>query len=339
MPYSFAVGQSFHEAQRTVVRAVDLTPPCRYFATRNSAGMITLPTLDTGASYVELQGIQDLNYSKNDKDVKFRLLGDGGWEDSRKMGAGWAGSVTSFFMKDMEIPAGQNCPQFRGAYEEGFRLIEKARRTEDTELYLEILLELGQANGTTGNWIYDYTGVNISIQNIKPSINPDNLTQIGYDIVGRGEVVTGLYDAGASPLPFGTLQSGLLFTADTTGTRRRATVPIDNASAVVVSAPVTVTYTSDGTIALTQLALGQTDGSGFRLENASSGVRIPAAVALNTGTGVVTITPSASLPAATIIRLVVTDGAITQAVDANGTASPSGTKRPLQGFTRTFRTA
>jgi hypothetical protein len=54
---------------------------------------------------------------------------------------------------------------------------------------------------------------------------------------------------------------------------------------------------------------------------------------------VVTITPSASLPAATIIRLTVADGAITQAVNANGIASPTGTKRPLQGFTRTFRTA
>jgi hypothetical protein len=36
---------------------------------------------------------------------------------------------------------------------------------------------------------------------------------------------------------------------------------------------------------------------------------------------------------------VVVDGAITQAVDANGTASPSGYKKPLQGFSRTFRTA
>lgn len=339
MPYSFAVGQSFHEAQRTVVRAVDLTPPCRYFATRSLAGMITLPTLDVGSSYVELQGIQDLSYSKTDKDVKFRLLGDGGWEDSRKVGASWGGSITSFFMKDMEIPAGAACPQFRGNYEEGFRLIEKARRIEDTEIYLEILLELGQANGNSGNWIYDYTGVNVSVQNIKPGVNPDNLTQIAYDIMGRGEVVTGLYDAGAQPLPFGSLQSGLLFTLPTSGTRRYATVPIDNASAIVVSAPVTVTYTSDGTIALTQLALGQADGSGFRLENASSGVRVPATVALNTGTGVVTITPSASLAAATIFRLVVVDGAITQAVDANGVASPTGTRRPLQGFSRTFRTA
>ena len=54
----YAIGLSFHKAHRTIVRAVDLTPPCRYFATRDSAGSITLPTLDTGDSYIEIQGIK-----------------------------------------------------------------------------------------------------------------------------------------------------------------------------------------------------------------------------------------------------------------------------------------
>jgi hypothetical protein len=54
---------------------------------------------------------------------------------------------------------------------------------------------------------------------------------------------------------------------------------------------------------------------------------------------VVTINPSADLAAGTIFRLVVADGAITQAVDANGTAWASGVKRPVQGLTTTFRTA
>lgn len=340
MPYSFAIGQSFHEAQRTIVRGVDLTPPCRYFATRDSAGYITLPTLDPGSSYIELQGIQDLNYSKTDKDNKFRLLGDGGWEDSRKTGAGWQGGITSFFMKDMEIPAGSDCPQFRGNYEEGFKLIEKARRNEDTEIYVEILLELGQANGNSGNWIYDYTGVNVSIQNLKPGINPENLTQVSFDLVGRGEVVTGLYDAGSTPIPFGSLQTGLLFTSPSTGGRRYAVVPADNADAVVVSANQTVTYTSDGSAALTNLALGQADGGGFRLENASSGVRVPATVTLGgVGTNVVTINPLADLAAGTIYRLTAVDGAIVQSVDANGVSSPTGVRRKLQGFSTTFRTA
>jgi hypothetical protein len=105
----------------------------------------------------------------------------------------------------------------------------------------------------------------------------------------------------------------------------------------VVSSNLTVTYTSDGTAALTQLALGQLDGGGFRLEVASSGVAVPAAVSLSGG--VVTIDPTANLGAATIYRLRVADGAITQAVDGTGTASPTGVKRGLGGFTTTFRTA
>jgi hypothetical protein len=105
----------------------------------------------------------------------------------------------------------------------------------------------------------------------------------------------------------------------------------------VVGNNVTVTYTTNGTVALTQLALGQTDGSGFSLEVASTGVKVPAAVSL--ASNVVTINPTADLSAATIYRLRVADGAITQAVDAAGAASASGIKRPLQGLTTTFRTA
>jgi len=342
MPYDYAVGQSFHDATDTIVRCVALPLGARYFGTRNSAGYVTLPTLDTGVTYTELQGIQSLNWSKSDKDNKFRLLGDDGWEDSRKTGAGWQGSVTSFLMKDMEFSGSSLVPTFRGAYEEGYRILELATQSEDTEIYLEILQDLGQANGNSGNWIYSFTGVNCSVQNLKPGVDPQNLTQLSYDLIGRGRVVSGLYDAGSSRLNYGGVQTGLLQTfnaAVTTGVRRFAPVPADNATAIVVTAPLTVTYTSNGTIALTQTSLGQTDGSGFRLELASTGVQVPAAVTYNTTTAVATITPAGSLPAATNFKLIVRDGAVVQAVDAAGVASASGVRRALGGFSTSFRTA
>jgi hypothetical protein len=333
----YAIGLSFHKAHRTIVRAVDLTPPCRYFASRDTAGMITLPTLDAGSSYVELQGITQTSFQINDNNQEFRLLGDDGWMDSVITGSSVQASVTAYFLKDAEIPAGQNCPTFRGNYDEGFNLIQKARYNKDFEIYIEFLKELGQANGSSGNYIYDFTGFNAVIQNYQESMNAEGLTEITFDLMSRARPVFGRYDAGATPISFGGVQSSLLFTAPSSGTRRYAVVPADNASAVVVGNDLTVTYTSDGTAALTQLALGQTDGSGFRLEVASTGTAVPAAVTL--ANNVVTINPNANLDAATIYRLRVADGAITQAVDANGTASASGIKRPLQGFTTTFRTA
>jgi hypothetical protein len=342
MPYDYAIGQSFHAASETIARCVALPLGARYFGIRNSAGYVTLPTLDTGVSYTELQGIQSLNWSKTDKDTKFRMLGDGGWEDSRKTGAGWQASVTSYLMKDMEYQAGAAVPSFRGAYEEGYRILERATQSEDFEIYLEILQELGQASGTSGNWIYSFTGVNCSVQNLKPGVDPQNLTQVGYDLIGRGAVISGLYDAGSSRLNYGSLQTGLLQTFNatlTTGTRRYAPVPADNATAIVVTAPLTVTYTSNGTIALTQTSLGQADGSGFRLELASTAVQVPCTVAYNTSTAVATITPTASLAAATNFKLTVRDGAVVQAVDSSGNASASGTRRNLGGFSTSFRTA
>lgn len=331
----YAIGLSFHKAHRTIVRAVDLTAPCRYFATRDTTGMITLPTLDTGDAYVELQGITQTSFQINDNNQEFRLLGDDGWADSVITGSSVQASVTAYFLKDAEIPAGQDCPVFRGSYDEGFNLIQRARYNKDFEIYIEFLKELGQADGSTGNYIYDFTGFNAVIQNYQEQMSAEGLTEISFDLVSRSRPVFGRYDAGASAISFGAVQSSLLFLVN--GTRQVTTVPADNASAVVVGNDLTVTYTTNGTVALTQLALGATDGSGFRLEVASTGAAVPAVVTL--ASNVVTINPNANLAAATIYRLQVADGAITQAVDANGTASASGVKRPLQGFTIEFRTA
>ena len=331
----YAIGLSFHKAHRTIVRAVDLTAPARYFATRDSAGMITLPTLETGKSYIQLEGITQTSFQINDNNQEFRLLGDDGWMDSVITGSSVQASVTAYFLKDAEIPAGSVDPVFRGNYNEGFDLIQRARYNKDFEIYIEFLKELGQANGTSGNYIYDFTGFNAVIQNYQENITAEGLTEVSFDLMSRARPVFGRYDAGSTAITTGGVQSNLLFLVN--GTRQAATVPADNASAVVVGNDVTVTYTSNGSAALTQLALGQTDGSGFRLEVASTGAKVPAAVAL--ANNVVTINPDANLAAGTIYRLRIADGAITQAVDANGAASASGIKRPLQGFTTTFRTA
>jgi len=331
----YAIGLSFHKAHRTVVRAVDLTPPARYFATRDTSGYITLPTLETGKSYIEIQGITQTSFQINDNNQEFRLLGDDGWMDSVITGSSVQASVTAYFLKDAEIPAGSVDPVFRGNYEDGFNLIQRARYNKDFEIYIEFLKELGQAEGQSGNYIYDFTGFNAVIQNYQEQINAEGLTEISFDLMSRARPVFGRYDAGSSSLSFGKVQSSLLFLAS--GTRQAAVSPADNATAVVVGNNVTVTYTTNGTVALTQLALGQTDGSGFSLEVASTGVKVPAAVSL--ASNVVTINPTADLSAATIYRLRVADGAITQAVDAAGAASASGIKRPLQGLTTTFRTA
>jgi hypothetical protein len=333
----YAIGLSFHKAHRTLVRAVELTAPNRYFANRDASGFITLPTLDTGASYLQMGGITQANFQVNDTNQDFRLLGDDGWSDSVITGAAVQASVTSYFARDTEIPAGTTVPVFRGNYDEGFNLIQRSRYDKTFEVYFEFLKELGQANGTTGNFIYDFTGFNAVLSNYQESISAEGLTEISFDLVSRGRPVFGRYDGGSTALSIGAIQSALLFTAPSSGTRRYATVPVDNAQAIVTTANQTVTYTSDGTVALTQLALGQADGSGFRLEVASTGVAVPCTVSL--ASNVVTIDPSPTLTAGTIYRLRVLDGAITQAVDASGNASASGTRRPLAGFTIEFRTA
>jgi hypothetical protein len=335
----FAIGQAFIKAHRSILRIVPLKGPCRYFAQRDGAGFISLPTLDLGDSYVPLNGVQQATFQVDNNDKEFRLFGDNGWSDSVTTGGRVRMSAQTYFMRNIEMPAGGNCPVFRGDYDEGYAQIERARYDQEYEVYVELLKEMGRANGDSGDYIYDYAGFNAAIRNYNEPNPADDMVQVSFDAMSRGRPVFGRYNAGGAPIDYGNVFSTLLSTSATTGDRRYAVVPADNASAVVVSANLTVTYTSNGSTPLAQLALGDSLGSGFRVELASSGVVIPAVVTLNTGTGVVTIDPAASLAAGTIFRLVVRDGAITQAVDASGVASPSGFRRPLQGFTTTFRTA
>ena len=331
----YAIGLSFVKANRTLVRAVELTPPNRYFATRGDDGFVTLPTLATGQSYIELQGVKASNFQVSDNATDFRLFGDDGWTDSVITGSRVQASCQTFFMKDTEIPAGQSTPIFRGNYEEGFALIEKARYNKNYEVYVEFLKELGPANGSTGDYIYDFTGFNCVLMNFQEQRAAEGLVDVSFEMMSRGRPVFGKYNAGGSPIKFGGVQSTLLFLQS--GVRQAAVSPVNNASAVAVGVSPTVTYTSDGTVALTQLALGDASGSGFRLENASTGVAVPTSVSISGN--VVTVDPISDLASGTIYRLRVSDGAVKQAVDGTGAPSANGIQRPIQGLTTTFRTA
>lgn len=334
----FAIGAAFHKAHRTLVRAVPLTPPNRLFAIRDSAGFVTLPSLPPGQGYIEMQGVTSASFQVDDNDQEFRLMGDDGWSDSVTTGSRVRSSMRSYFIKNIEIPGGSTVPQFRGDYSEDFALVERTRYDKEFEIYFELLKEMGRLNGSTGDFIYDYAGFNGVIRNYNDGGQAEGLTEISFDVMSRGRPVFGRYNAGSTPLTIGQIQSSLLFLV--AGTRQAAVSPANNGDAVSVSSNITVTYTSNGTAALTQLALGDGSGSGFRLEVASSGVLVPAAVSLGgAGSNVVTINPANDLDAATIYRLRVADGAITQAVDSTGAASPSGNRRPLEGLTTTFRTA
>ena len=335
----YAIGLSFHKAHRTLVRVAELSGACRYFASRSEAGLITLPTLDTGREYVELQTVRQGSFQISDNDTDFRLLGDDGWMDSVITGSRVQTSVTTYFSKAVEIPAGSVCPIFTGNYNLGFELIQRARDNKSYEIYFEFLKELGQANGDEGDWYYDFTGFNGVISNYQEQMNAEGLTEVSFELKSRGRPVFGRYNAGSTALVFGQAQSSMLDTAPSSGTRRYASVPANNASAVVVSANATVTYTSDGTVALDELSLPNS-GAGFYIENASTGAIIPAVVTLGgAGNNVVTINPVSNLAAATIHRLIGLDGAIRQSVDGLGVASPTGVQRPLKGFVHSFLTA
>jgi len=330
----YAIGLSFHKAHRTLVRAVELSPPARYFATRSDAGLITLPTLASGTQYIEMQGLRNVSFSVNDNNQEFRLLGDDGWSDSVITGSSVQANVTSYFMKDSERKTSSTTPVFCGDYDEGFKLIEKSRYNKDYEIYIEFLKEIGQANGSSGNWIYDFTGFNAVISNYSDNLTAEGLTEISFNLMSRGAPVIGKYDAGSSKIAFGGVFSTLLFLVE--DTRELVFDPANNSLNHPKGDSITVKYTSDGTSALTQLKLSSTATEGYSLEEAASNKKVTAVVTLSGHT--VTVNPAGNLKANTIYRLNIANGAMLQKVGSDGSASATGTYRPIQGATTFFRT-
>ena len=320
----FAIGAAFHKAHRTLVRAVPLTAPERLFATRSAGGFVSLPTLPSGASYIEMQGVTSASFQVDDNDQEFRLMGDDGWSDSVTTGSRVRSSMRSYFIKNIETPDGTTTPQFRGDYSEDFALVERSRYDKEFEVYFELLKEMGRANGDTGDYIYDYAGFNGVIRGYNDSGAAEGLTEISFDVMSRGRPVFGRYNAGALPLTIGQVQSTLLGLI--AGTRQVTVVPADNATAVAVGDDVTLTYTTNGTNALSGVALGN---GGISISVVSTGALVPATVTI--ASNVVTINPASDLAAATIFKVTVADGAVTQVVN--------GVKRPIAGFSTTFRTA
>lgn len=333
----YAIGGSFHKASRTLIRVVPLVLPNRYFAVRNASGFVTLPTLNPGQAYLEMQATTKASIKFDDTEKEFRLFGDNGWADSVTTASKLSMSAETMFQMNVEQDS-DGVPIFVGDYSEEFGLIERSRYDKDSEVYMEILKEMGK--NQAGEYIYDFVGFNGAFRNVNDAASPEDMTVITYDMISRGRPVVGRYNNGGTLIPIGAIQSTQLSTAPSSGTRRYAVVPADNATAVAVSATPTITYTTDGTAALTQLRLPVSGGGGFQLEVASSGVQVPCTAALGgAGGNVVTITPAANLAAATIYRLRVADGAIVQLLDSTGAPSATGLRRPLQGFSATFRTA
>ena len=166
-------------------------------------------------------------------------------------------------------------------------------------------------------------------------MNAEGLTEVTFDLVSRGRPVFGRYDNGSQKLAFGDVQSTLL--PLTAGVRQVSVVPANNADSISTGANLTATYTSDGSSALTELALGTADGSGFVLSNASTGAVVDCIVSI--AANVVTVNPNSALDGDTIYVLNIIDGAVKQAVDANGNPSATGVQRPIEGTKVSFKTA
>jgi hypothetical protein len=234
---TFAQGQAFHKASRTLIRAVEPSSPRAFVSTFDERGFIIPPALGPKEFYMELQGITSISTQISDNNQDIRLLADSGWLDGSIVSSQVTVSVNSFFMKELEYIEGwapgrtAPVPQFEdwsnGAiacfipdrviseWERGFNLILKSRYEKDigriasdptirnNRIYVEILKEIGTEDGLpNGNIIYDFLGIEALISNYNETKNTEGLTEVSYDLISCGQPSIGKFTAGTEPPKF-----------------------------------------------------------------------------------------------------------------------------------------
>lgn len=234
---TFARGQAFHKASRTIIRAVEPSSPRAFVSTYDANGFIIPPALGEAEYYVDMQGISQMSISVNDNNQDIRVLADSGWTDGVVISSSITVSVTSYFMRELEYIEGW-APGVRasvptmsayangaivctipdrtsGAWERGFSLIAKARYEKDigrivhdpkirnNRIYIEILKELGNEDGNPdSDLIYDFLGFEAVVSNYSENENADGLTEVSYDLISVGTPSVGKYTEGTEAPKF-----------------------------------------------------------------------------------------------------------------------------------------
>lgn len=182
------------KARDTIVRIGQITNPNRPYAVYSGTGKSVISGIGNAPTMYTINGVTTANFQISDDEQTYRLLGDSGWTDSVFVNSRAQASITTYFLKDLEYSGTGNNAVFSagaaGAFDEGQEIIAAARNDKDVELWVEIYKLLDTSGG---NYFYDLASFAACIMNYQESYPADNLTELTFDLMSRGEVYVGKF--------------------------------------------------------------------------------------------------------------------------------------------------
>ncbi len=183
-----------HKSRDSIIRIGRITNPNRPFVVYSGNSNSVISGIGGAPTMFTINGATTMNYQITDDEQTYRLLGDAGWTDSVIVNSRVQASVTTYFLKDLDVSGTGNDAVFSngtpGTLDPGQEIIAATRNDKDVELWVEIYKLLDVQGGL---YYYDLAAFAACIMNYQESFPADNLVEVTFDLMSRGVAFNGRY--------------------------------------------------------------------------------------------------------------------------------------------------
>ena len=178
-------GAAFIRGRERIIRVVDA-------ATRLSAAQSSSAGIDgnyatpSDTTMIPLRGLITADYSPQNNNQEFFLLGDEGFRDSVITSQAGDLSCTAYFTLALDNNGGVNTTDIQA--DAGLKLILDAENDPNKEIYVEVLTFMG-AQGTS--FEYHARGFNAGVVDLSESTPSDGLLELSWTFQSRGQIFFG----------------------------------------------------------------------------------------------------------------------------------------------------
>ena len=187
-------GAAFIRGRERIIRVTDA--PTRLAAASTSttdiAGIYSSPTLASGVSMTGLKGLITADYSPQNNNQEFFLLGDEGFRDSVVTSQAGDLSCTAYFTLNLDGDGAVNDTNI--AADPGLKLILDSENDPNKEVYVEVLTFMGKQSS---KFEYHARGFNAGVVDLSESTPGDGLIELSWTFQSRGQIFFGTLEEDA----------------------------------------------------------------------------------------------------------------------------------------------
>lgn len=177
-------GAAFIRGRERIIRVADAAT--RLTATTSSAGIDGTYDTPSGTTMTPLRGLITADYSPQNNNQEFFLLGDEGFRDSVITSQAGDLACTAYFTLALDNNGAVNTTDIQA--DAGLKLILDCENDPNKELYVEVLTFMGQQGS---NFEYHARGFNAGVTELSESTPSDGLLELSWTFQSRGQIFFG----------------------------------------------------------------------------------------------------------------------------------------------------